>query len=231
MIENFYNYFFQIFFAILVIFLYFYHLKPKMRYVFYGFFFFFVALLMQPPLKYFLTMLDRILDFVDLPVFVFSGLSIIIVEVTKYFSLKKFIKTKNFHNALFFGIGWISLASINFFVIYFFDSIFGLLDIYFDYSYLLNPEYGVIFFIYYYILNLAVSVYVVLAIVLKDLIYLFNGVSFSLIANIGLLYMSGFMNYLFMAGIFVFSIYIIFDNKVHYHKYFRKAKKFIHRTN
>jgi hypothetical protein len=227
MVDFFSGYFFQIFFALVIIFLYFYHLSPKIRYVFYGFFFFFVALLMQPPLRYFLTILDRLLDFIDLPVFVFSGLSIVIVEVTKYFSLKKFIKTKNFHNALFFGIGWISLASINFFIIYFFDSIFSLLNINFDYSYLLNPEYGVFYFIYYYILNLAVSVYIVLAIVLKDYIYLFNGISFSLIANIVLLYLDGFLSYLFMCGIFVLSIYIIFDNKVHYHKYFRGAKKLL----
>jgi hypothetical protein len=228
--ETFYSYFFQIFFTILIIFLYFYHLRPKMKYVFYGFFFFFVALLMQPALKYFLTILDSLLDFIYLPIFVFSGFSIVIVEVTKYFTLKKFIKTRNFHNALFFGIGWISLASINFFVIYFFDFIFSLFNFYFDYTYLLNPEYGVIFFIYYYMLNLAVTVYVVLAIVLKDLMYLFNGVIFSLFANLGVMYLSGVMSYLFMLGTFVLSIYIIFDNKVHYHKYFKKAKKFIHKT-
>ena len=214
------NYFFEIFLALYIIVLYYLKLKPKVRYLFYGFFFFFVSLILQFPIRYILVGLDKILIIFNLTELLFIPLSIVVVEVTKYFSLKKFIKTRSLNFGLFFTVGWVSLASINYFTIIFFNFVLGFLSLSFDFSYLLNPNYNFFYFAYYFILNLAVSVFVISAIVYKNIYYLILGILFSLVSAIGILYFDSYFKFIFIFIMFIISVYILFNSKFKKHSHF-----------
>jgi len=219
------EFFFEIFFVILVIGLFYYYLKPKLRYFFYGAIFFFVGLILQLPLRYFYIILERVVEIFSFTHIIYVFLSIVIFEVTKYLSLKKFIRTRSFKNALFFGIGWVSFASINLFTILFFQYIFNFLALDFDYSYLLNPNYSFLYFGFIFVLNLAVTVYVILAIVKRNLIYLFYAIMYSWIVNYGLMILSGKDKFWFALVIFLVSLFVIFyHHRIHYVNFCRIKK-------
>lgn len=207
------NYSFQILFVLIMTYLYYKYLKPKFRYLLYGYFFFFVGVVLQFSFRSVEVMIERLFEVVIISYYFIAPLSIIFSEILKYFSLKKFIKTKVFKNGFFFGIGWASLESINYFTIIFFSSISTWLGLSFDYGFLLNPHYNFFNFIFFFILNLAINVYIILAITKRDIWYLFYGILYSLFSYFGLLLLHGTSKIGFYVLLFSISLFVIFYHR------------------
>ena len=114
----------------------------------------------------------------------------------------------------FFGMGWISIESINFFSATFFSLIFSFIGIQFDYSLLLNPNYSYFNFLFFFIINLAITIFVIKSIISKKIYYLFYAIAFSIIVYYGLLLMEGFDKYMFSLASLLFSTIVIFYYKI-----------------
>jgi len=207
------GFFLEIVFVLMITYLYYEYIKPKVKYLFYGYFFFFIGLILQLPFRYVEILLEGVFEVVLISQYFIVPFSIVLSEVVKYFSLKKFIKTRSFKNGFFFGIGWASIESINFFTISFFSIIFSWLSLSFNYTYLLNPNYGLLNFVFLFILNLAINVYVILAITKRNIRYLIAGILFSLVSYFGLLILSGFEEVGFYVFLFSVSLFIIFHHR------------------
>lgn len=141
--------------------------KPKLKFLFLGYAFFFISLLLQLPFRYLETIFSTMLETV-----LFSTLTIIIIttivsELTKYFSLKRFLTTKKYKNAILFGIGWSSLESINFFTSSFYRLIFSYVPIEFDYSSIISADLSFFNFIFLFVVNLAITIFVIFSIIKK----------------------------------------------------------------
>ena len=207
------NYLFQMFFVLIVTYYYYKYLKPKFRYLLYGYFFFFIGMVLQFSFRSVEVLVERVFEVIIISSYFVAPFSIIFTEILKYFSLKKFIQTRVFKNGFFFGIGWASLESINYFTAIFFSTIFAWLGISFDYGFLLNPQYNILNFIFFFILNLAINVYIILAITKRDIWYLFYGILYSLVSYFGLLVLSGFFKLGFYLLMFGISLFVIFYHR------------------
>lgn len=187
--------------------------KPKLQYLFYGYLFFIVALFLQLPFRFLEVYMEDWFDFVLLSQIIMAPLIIIVSELTKYFSMRKFLKTYSFKNGIFFGIGWVSLESINIFTIAVVSYALGLFNLTFDISSLLNPEYGAVNFLYFFVINIAITVFVVKAVVSKDKKFLIHAIVFSLIIYYGLLLLGGLHKNTFTLTSILVSTIIIFSYK------------------
>ena len=95
----------QIFITLLFVKIFYDAEHPKIRYLFYGYLFFFIALTIQLPFRYLELTLKEMFEFTLMSQVVIAPFLLIATEVTKYFSMKKFIRTRNFKNAIFLWNG------------------------------------------------------------------------------------------------------------------------------
>lgn len=183
--------------------------KPKLRYFLYGVIFIFIVMIIQSPFKLLEITMKNYFNFKLMSQALLAPIIISISEITKYISMKKFLKTKSFKNGIFFGLGWITIESINFFTISFYTFLFSIVSISFDYSTLLNPNYGLFNFLYFLIINLSISIFVIKAVISKKIKYLFIGIFYSLLIYYSLLILDGLEKSSFTILSLLMSIAII----------------------
>jgi len=204
-------YIFEIIIAIIVTLLFIKFEKPKIKFLFLGYLFLIISLILQIPFKYLkLKIVDFFPTMYEIPLILLSIGIITISEFTKYFSLKKFLKTRSYKNAILFGIGWVSLESINYFTIIIYNFIFSLFSINFSYTPFLSENYSILNFIFFFIINLSITVLVIIAIIKKNFYYLIFAILYASISLILLENVILYERYIFMWGLFLYSIYIIF---------------------
>jgi len=202
--------FFQILIIIIITISFIHKYKPKIKFLFLGYSFFFFTLILQIPIKFFEVFLaNYFTQTISISILFSIIITSIISEVAKYISLKKYLTTKIYKNAILFVIGWISLESLNIVTINFFKLIFYTLNITIDYSLFLN-NYSFLNFIFFLIFNLALSVLVIFAVINMKIFYLILSIILSILVSFTLYSLLFLDKILFMILISLFSIYIIF---------------------
>ena len=154
--------------------------KPKVSYFFYGILFFCIALLLQLPFKlleYHFNQLPYL--FFQVSSVVIALLAICLSELTKYFSLKKYLKTKSLKNGIFFGLGWIGFESISFLSITLYSILFSIFSISFNPNYLVSPTLYLWDFVYFFVVNATITMFVISSVIRKKKIYFFYGLFLS----------------------------------------------------
>ena len=204
-------YFVEIIIALIITLLFIKFKKPKLTFLFLGYFFVLVTIVLQIPFKYLKIKILEIFPInFEIPILIITILTIIITELVKYFSLKKFLKTRSFKNAILFGIGWVSLQSINLFYIIIYGVIFSFIPINFNFTPLLNENLALLSFIFFFIINLSITVLVILSIIKKNWHYLFFAIIYHTLVIILIEHISSYERYVFMILMFIYSLYIIF---------------------
>lgn len=186
--------------------------KPKLKFLFYGYIFFIFTLFLRIPFKFLEILLLNYYNSNYLPLFIVISSSIIITEIAKYLSLKKFLKTKSFKNGILFGIGWTTLESISIVSLNFFNFIFN----FFNINYTISTFFGNLNFLefgFIFIFNLAVTVLIVISIIKKNTIYLFYSILISLIVYFTIRNLNGINFWIFVSFTSIYSLYILFKYK------------------
>jgi len=183
--------------------------KPKLKFLFYGYAFFLLSMLLQVPVQLFQGYLYET-KWITIPSLVFTFVLIVIGEFTKYFSLKRFLHTKSYKNAILFGIGWVSLESINQLTLTIFSYIFSLFSIPFQEAYFLGEQYSFLTFPFFFMINLAITVFVIIAVLKKKISYVFSAILFAIVVSYGLYFAEGVELLLIATMLFLYSIYVIF---------------------
>jgi len=184
--------------------------KPKIRYLFLGYAFFFLALILQFPLRVAEYYLKSNYDFAFLSIVSIPILSIIVSELTKYFSLKTFLKTKSHRNGILFGIAWVSLESISFVSAFFYLWLFQILNISFMPMLFSGTQFAFINFIFFFVVNLGVTVLIIMAIIKRRTFYLIHGILLSILVYLGLSLLVGVESFVFSLLSFMYCSYLIF---------------------
>ncbi|MDA3855491.1 MAG: hypothetical protein PF569_04485 [Candidatus Woesearchaeota archaeon] len=205
---------FELLIALMIAYVFIKRERPKVKFLIYGYLFFLVSLVLQIPFKFLqLTFKDYFSSSV-LPI-IFLNIGVIVIsELTKYFSLKRFLKTKSFKNGILFGIGWATIESISYFSLIFYSFFFGFFSLSFDYLYFLPESFPFVSFLLFFVLNLAITVFVIFSIIKKDKLYLIYAIIFSLVIFFAMLYLEKLALYIFEIFLFFYSLYIIY----HYRK-------------
>ena len=167
------EFFMQLLVAITITFLFVNREKPILKYLLYGYFFVTITLIFQIPLKLFeIRFLSSTIEDVFIPVIILIILSILITEITKYFAIKRFVKTKSFKNGILFGMGWSTIESINFFSIWLYSFIFSLINVTISPVSIIPDTLPYFSFVYFFIINLSITVLIIFSIIKKNLHYL-----------------------------------------------------------
>ena len=189
--------------------LFFEYKRPKLRFLFYGYIFYLVSLVLQIPLRFVEIFIDLNFGDIFLVSFVFVNIGVIVLsEVLKYFSLRRFLKTKSYKNGIFFGIGWTSIESLRFISERFFNEVFGFFGYNYSVSYFFN--YDLMGFVFFFVFNLAICVFIVISIIKRDKFYLFYAILVSVLVYFSLMRLSGVGFYLITGLAFLYSLYVIF---------------------
>lgn len=200
---------FEILTVLLITLLFIYHRRPKIQYLFYGYLFFIAAILLQFPFRFLEVYFRGNISFLPyipyLPV-----LAIIVSELTKYFSLKRFMKTRSFKNGILFVIGWVSLESFSFFTVFVYGIFFSFFSININPTLFAGSTYSFLNFLFFFILNLSISVLIVFSIIKKNIFYLIYAIIYSIFVSVALISVSGFQFFVFVIIAFLYSLYIIF---------------------
>lgn len=186
--------------------------KPKLKFLFFGYLFFLVSLVFQLPFRILEVLINNgffgLLNLALIPI-----LSILVSELTKYFSLKNFLNTKNYRNGMLFVIGWVTFESITAVSIFFYSALFYTLNMSFDANFFASQELFLLSFLFFFIVNLAASSFIVKSIIEKNYFYLILGIFFSICIYLGLIGFSGIERLFFMIVSFILSILIVFFSK------------------
>ncbi len=204
------SYLLEICFAALITYLFYDKEKPKVKFLLYGYVAFFVVMILQIPFKFLQSYFFDYFDSNFMPATLVLLGTVIVSEVGKYFSLKKFLNTKSFKNGIFFGIGWSTIESINYFTITFFTYVLGIFGLSFSYDFFLHEYLPTLNFAFFFIFNIAITVLVILSVIKKNYFYLIYSILLSMFVYLGLELLSGVLLGLFILGVFVGSIFIIF---------------------
>lgn len=205
------DYVFEILFAFLISYFFIKKEKPKLRFLFYGYFFYIITLFIQIPFRFLEYSLKNYFNSGFLLPFILIGIMTIVVsEVSKYISLGRFLKTKSYKNGILFGIGWTSLESINFISSSFFKFFFSFFNINYTTSNILMIS-SFVNFAFFFILNLAITVFIVISIIRNKKLYVFYAILFSIISYFGLLVLSNISKWIFVIGLLIYSFYVIFN--------------------
>lgn len=189
--------------------------NPKIRYLFFGYIGFMVALVLQFPFRYLEILLKENFGYLFIPALTMPFLAIIISELTKYFSLKTFMKTKSYKNGILFGIGWVSLESITNFSIIIYSYLFTLLSLNIEPMIFAGNSLNFINFVFFFVFNLSVSVLIIISIIKRNYFFLIYGIGYSLLVYLGLSTLSGIESLSFSVAVFAYSLYLIFKyNKI-----------------
>lgn len=187
--------------------------KPKLKFLFYGYIFFLLALILQIPFKFLQAYFEQYLTTTITKTVLLSVISIIVTEFVRYFSLKRYLKTKSYKNGILFGIGWATFDAINYIKIIFFTSLFSLLPIYLDYSTFLSSNLPFITFSYSFVLNVALTTLCIIAIIKKRIFYVIYAILINII-SFSLIYFDSLTRLIIEGTIFAYCLFVIF----HYRK-------------
>ncbi|MCA9496238.1 MAG: YhfC family intramembrane metalloprotease [Nanoarchaeota archaeon] len=184
--------------------------NPKIKFLYLGYIFFILAMILQLPFRYLELELSQTIAENLGPTIILSVLTIIVSELTKYFSLKKFLKTKSYKNGILFGIGWSSIESINFFTANFYYYIFTILNFELHISPFLGENLSIISFIFLFVFNLSLTVLIIIAIIKKKIIYVVYSIWLSLIMIYLPIFFNGYVKTGIYITLFLYAIYLIF---------------------
>lgn len=156
--------------------------RPNVVFFFLGFLFAIVAFVLKLPLLYLLGLIDFENTFSSI---ILSGVIIAIVtalinEVTRYLSLKRFLRTRSYKNGILFGIGWAAFTIIIFFqemILTYFGTQFSFLQG----IVLENVSYNFLEFTLVLTTTLAQSVFIVFAVLKKQKRYLVYSILYSIL--------------------------------------------------
>ncbi len=202
----------EIFFLLLITYLFVHYRKPQIRFLFYGYFFFILVLLIQIPIKIAESFLLKFIDISILPLIILNLLSITIFELTKYFSMKKFVKSRSFKNEILFGIGWVSLESLNIFTTIFYSLAFTILGVQLKFANLVAGH-DILNFLFFLLFNLAVTVLIIISIIKKKVRYLIISILLSYLTFFSMLYLEGITKNIFMLITISYSSFLVYGYK------------------
>ncbi len=214
------SYLFEFIIALLITFIFYKNEKPKLKFLVLGCLFFFVSLFLQIPVKFAQYYLNTVIDNVSIiPQILLLLIGIIVAEITKYISLKKFMKTSSFKNGIFFGIGWTTLESISIFSLWFYTSLFSILSIDFRPEYFITPDIPFLSFIFFFGVNLGLTVLIILSIIRKKPLFVIYAILLELVLLIGLITTTGVTKIILSTFFYALFLCFIF--------YYRLLNKFI----
>lgn len=195
-----------------IIFFFLKHYNKTHKYLLLGIGFFFLSLLLQLPFHYLQVLILNFLSSPNLiPSIILSSLAIIVGEFTKYFSLKKFLPTKSNNRGKAFVVGWVSFESLNFLTLWFYTSIFTLFQTSFSFKpYILEQQLPLLNFTFFLLINLAISMIVLKAVLKKKIGYLLIAILLATIIPILLTLSSGVSFYILVGVILLYSLSLIY---------------------
>lgn len=182
--------------------------KPKLRFLFLGIIFSIVSLFLQLPLRIFEVELKSLMSSTTLPLLLIAFGVPIISELTKYFSLKRYLKTKSQKNGIFFGIGWVGVESISYISLILYSTVFSYISLTYQPQNLVESTLPLWSFLFFLIINISVTVLVVLAVIKRKKYFLFYAIIYS--ALIYLTLIKAPQPLLFQIIFVVYSFFIIF---------------------
>lgn len=213
-----YELIFELIIVFLVTLFFVYYKKPKIFYLFLGYFMFLIVLLITFPLKYIEYHFLSSFDYPTLGPVLISLLFIIITEISKYLTLKRFLKVKKHKSAVLFGIGWTSLESINTVSILFYSFIFSFFLIEINPSIFLKDSIFLLPFIFLFLSNIAITTLVILAVIKKKLHFLISAIMYAFLIYLGQIFFIQENEIYFLLILFLSSIFILFK----YHLFIKK---------
>lgn len=184
--------------------------NPKIKFLYLGYAFFILAMILQLPFRYLELELSSLIKENLGPTIILSILTIVVSELTKYFSLKKFLKTKSYKNGILFGIGWSSIESINFITANFYYYIFTMLNLELNISPFLGENLPIISFIFLFVFNLSLTVLIIISIIKKRFIYVMYSIWLSLIMIYLPIFFEGYIKTGIYVALFIYALIIIF---------------------
>lgn len=196
---------------ILILAYFFYRIeKPKYYFFFFGIIFFVIALFFQLPFKLLEYQFKQIpYLFFQISSLLVGIFGILISEITKYISLKKYLKTRHLKNGIFFGIGWVGFESITFFSIYLYSEIFSIFSLSFNPSLLISTSLPMWSFAFFVIINATITMFIIAAVIKKKNIYFLYGVLFAIIVYLVLYFSKG--SFLIELLFFLYSLFTLFN--------------------
>lgn len=158
--------------------------KPKIKFLFYGYFFLLISLILQIPLKLIIINFQDYFQNNLIPLTIINLIITLISPITKYLSIKKFIKTKSYKNGILFGIGWATFESINLFKEVFLPLFLNLFSLEININLFLNTQLTTLHFLFFFITNLAITILIIISIIKKKKNYLIAAI----ISNISIFF-------------------------------------------
>ncbi|MFW5705242.1 MAG: hypothetical protein ACOCXG_05365 [Nanoarchaeota archaeon] len=211
MIEFQWHYILEIAFALVFTYFFIKKTRPRITFLFLGYLFFLINVIIQFPFRYLQKLIMPYFSAESLiPMIIITLAIIVISQFTKYFSLKRFLRTRSYKNGILFGIGWSTVESISLFTITFFSYLFTILPFSFDYSYAIAKQMPFLSFIYFFVVNIATTVFVVISIIKDKGFYLVLAILFQAFVLIGINLITSFSQDLMLIITFVISLGIIF---------------------
>ncbi len=188
--------------------------RPKVRFLLYGYLFFVLASVLRLPVEFLKSYFSDFFSTNLIPLFILSISIIIILEIAKYLSLKRFLKTKSYKNGILFGIGFATFESINFFKVLVITYVFSFLSLNLDTSITLGPNLEILSFLFFFILNVATTVLIIISIIKKNLWYLFYAIILMIVSLFGFNFLNESYKLFAQMVVIFYCLFVIF----HYRK-------------
>ena len=182
--------------------------KPKKIYFILGAFFAALSIALQLPILIMEPYLEGYITQAAVSTIIVMIASLVIMEIVKYFSLKRYLKTRSYKNGIFFGIGWVGMISIPYFSFIVYDLVLSYLSIPYHPQELIETTLPLWSFIFFFVINLAITVLVIFSVINKTKIYLIYALIFSILVNTTLYETGG--DIILQIVYFLFSLLIIF---------------------
>lgn len=201
---------FKIMIVVVLAFFFYKSEKPKLYFFFFGIIFFLVALFIQLPFKLLEFQFKQLpYIFFQISSLIVGLLAIVVSEVTKYISLKKYLKTKSLKNGIFFGIGWVGFESIAFISLFIYTLFFSFFDISFNPIYLVSSSMSIWNFIFFLIINSTITMFIIASVIKKRRIFFIYGILFSMIIYL-ILYLSE-DSFILEVILILYSLFTLFN--------------------
>jgi hypothetical protein len=193
--------------------------KPKKRFFIYGFLISIIVFIFKLPINFLIYYIQNQIEIqnTSIPILLIMIFSIIITEIARYLSLKRYFKSKSYKNGILFGIGWATFSSLLFLhsvVIDFLKSInlfqnnnLGSMFV------IIEPiSMSIIPFIFLFLLNIAQSTLIIISIIKKNIFYIIYSILLGIFCN--LIFLNNNNNLIVELIIILIIFFIVF----HYRK-------------
>lgn len=181
--------------------------KPKTKFLILGFLFSLLSLLLQIPLRIFELEIEKYFLSDTVPLLLIAFGAPIISETVKYFSLKRYMKTKSHKNGIFFGIGWVIVESIPYISMVLYSTVFSYISLSYAPQSLVDSSIPLLDFIFFFIINLSITALVVFAVIKNKFYYVLYAIVYS--AIIYLMLQETTQKLLFQGIFLLVSLFII----------------------